>query len=276
MIRGLDHIAIAVRDFDAATDGYRRLLGREPDFAPREGANRAWFRFPNMALEVIAPAQGGKAGDGPAGDRVRARLDAAGEGMWLAAFAVEDVHEASHLFTRRGLEVEPAGAAMARVRAAGLEFILASAHAAISSKPLGDPASDIDGLDHIVVGTPNPERALGLYGAKFGLDLRLDRANEKWGARQLFFRCGATVFEVGASLKAPVTPESLGGPDRFGGLAWRVTDPAAAQARIAEAGFDVSELRAGRKPGTQVFTVRDAPGGVPTLMIQQTPQLEAA
>ncbi|MBS0362574.1 MAG: VOC family protein [Proteobacteria bacterium] len=266
MITGLDHIAVAVRDFDSGVDGYRRLLGREPDFAPREGAKRAWFRFPNMALEVIAPD-----GAGSAGDRVRERLDAAGEGVWLCAFAVEDVAQASRLLTRRGLEVEPAGA-LARVRAAGLEFILASAHSAISSKPIGDPASDIDGLDHIVIGTPNPERALGLYGAKFGLDLRLDRANEQWGARQLFFRCGAAVFEVGASLKTPVSDD----PDRFGGLAWRVTDPRAAQARIAAAGFDVSEVRTGRKPGTSVFTVRDAPAGVPTIMIQQTPQMEAA
>ena len=37
---------------------------------------------------------------------------------------------------------------------------------------------------------------------------------------------------------------------------------------IAE-GFNVSEVRTGRKPGTKVFTVRDAPGGVPTLMLQQ-------
>ena len=42
MIEGLDHVAIAVRDFDAAVDGYRRLLGREPDLAPRDGAKRAW------------------------------------------------------------------------------------------------------------------------------------------------------------------------------------------------------------------------------------------
>ena len=266
MIEGLDHIAIAVRDFDSGVDAYRRLLGREPDFAPREGANRAWFRFRNVALEVIAPT-----GDGPAGDRVRARLDEAGEGIWLAAFAVEDVHAASRLFARRGLEVEPAGA-LARIRAAGLDFVLATAHGAIASKPLGDPASDIDGLDHLVIASPNPDRALGLYGAKFGLDLRLDRANEQWGARQLFFRCGGTVFEVGASLKTPASDD----PDRFGGLAWRVSDPEAARARIADAGFDVSDVRTGRKPGTSVFTVRNAPGGVPTLMIQQTPQLEAA
>ena len=82
----------------------------------------------------------------------------------------------------------------------------------------------------------------------------------------MFFRCGTAVFEVGASLRTPATDE----PDRFGGLAWRVSDPQSAQARMASAGFDVSEVRTGRKPGTKVFTVRDAPGGVPTLMIQQS------
>jgi hypothetical protein len=37
---------------------------------------------------------------------------------------------------------------------------------------------------------------------------------------------------------------------------------------IRTAGFDVSELRDGRKPGTRVFTVRDGSCGVPTLMIE--------
>ena len=268
MIRALDHIAIAVTDFDAAVDGYRRLLGREPDLEPRDGANRAWFRFSNMALEVISPT-----GEGGAGDRVRAQLDAAGDGTWLAAFQVDDVAAASRLLSRRGLEVEPIGA-LARVRAAGLTFVLTPKSDAPLSPPTQSQAAAVAALDHLVVHTPNPDRALGLYGAKFGLDLRLDRGNQQWGARQLFFRCGGAVFEVGASLKAPVTPESLGAPDRFGGLAWRVTDPDAAQARLAAAGFDVSDVRTGRKPGTKVFTVRDAPGGVPTLMLMPSPQLD--
>ena len=259
MIQGLHHIAVAVRDFDASLDGYRRLLGREPDLEPRDGARRAWFRLPNMALEVIAPD-----GPGAAGDRLRARLDEAGEGTWLAAFKVDDVAEAARLLSRRGLEVEDLGA-FTRVRAAGLLFVLAPNETRPTSPPTGAEAAAVASLDHVVVSTPNPDRALGVYGAKFGLDLRLDRSNEAWGARQLFFRCGSAVFEVGASLKVPISDA----PDRFGGLAWRVTDPDAAQARMAAAGFDVSEVRTGRKPGTRVFTVRDAPGGVPTLMIQQ-------
>jgi len=267
VIRGLDHVAIAVADFDAAVDGYRRLIGREPELEPRDGADRAWFHLANMALEVIAPS-----GEGPAGDRLRARLDAAGEGTWICAFRSDDVAADARLMSRRGLEVEPYRD-VARVRAAGLDLLLTPGRiGAAISPPTGAEAAAIPALDHIVVHTPNPDRALGLYGAKFGLDLRLDRANEAWGARQLFFRCGEAVFEVGASLKAPVSDA----PDRFGGLAWRVADPDAAQARIAAAGFDVSEVRKGRKPGTKVFTVRDAPAGVPTLMLSAEPMTEAA
>jgi catechol 2,3-dioxygenase-like lactoylglutathione lyase family enzyme len=265
MISALDHVAVAVRDFDAAVEGYRRLLGREPELEPRDGADRAWFHLANMALEVIAPS-----GEGPAGDRLRARLDAAGEGLWICAFQSDDVAADARLLSRRGLDVEPFRD-VARVRAAGLDFVLTPGRIGAEPSPaLGEAA--IPGLDHVVVHTPNPDRALGLYGAKFGLDLRLDRASEKWGARQLFFRCGDSVFEVGARLNAPVTDE----PDRFGGLAWRVADPGATQARLAAAGFDVSEVRQGRKPGTKVFTVRDAPAGVPTLMLSAEPQPEPA
>jgi len=266
VITGLDHVAVAVRDFDAAVDGYRRLLGREADLEPRDGARRAWFRFPNMALEVISPD-----GAGGAGDRLRGRLEAAGEGIWLAAFRVDDVATASRLLARRGLEVEELGA-LTRVHAAGLLFVLARDPGKPLSPSIGAEEAAIAGLDHVVVHTTNPERALATYGAKFGLDLRLDRENPQWAARQLFFRCGGAVFEVGASLKAPPSD----GPDSFGGLAWRVTDAEAAQARIDAAGFDVSEVRAGRKPGTKVFTVRDAPGGAPTLMLQPSPALQDA
>ena len=150
---------------------------------------------------------------------------------------------------------------------AGLSmFLVASDGAApVLSPAIGEAAGAVSALDHVVVNTPNPDRALGLYGAKLGLDLRLDRSNADWGSRLLFFRCGAAVVEVSASLKAPVSDE----PDRLGGLAWRVDDADAAQARIAAAGLDVSEVRKGRKPGTRVFTVRSGVPGAPSLIIQQ-------
>src|SRR5206468_240833 len=87
----------------------------------------------------------------------------------------------------------------------------------------------VHALDHVVINTPNPDRALALYGARLGLDFRLDRSNPEWGSRLLFFRCGDSVVEIGAGLKSPVSDA----PDRLTGLAWRGADPQAAQARLA-------------------------------------------
>jgi catechol 2,3-dioxygenase-like lactoylglutathione lyase family enzyme len=269
MIRGLHHVAVVVRDFDAAVAGYERLLGVTP--MPRDGggARRAWFWLDNMGLEVIAPE-----GEGPAGDRVRARLDAAGEGQWLIAFHADDFDADAKLCERRGLAVSERTERAVRFDPAttgGVQVAL------MNFPPIAPTAKGhVAGLDHVVVRTANVDRAVANFGGRLGLDLRLDRANAAWGARQLFFKAGEAIVEFGASLKHPASPESFGAPDSFGGLAWRVTDADAAQAAIAAAGFDVSEVRTGRKPGTKTFTVRDAPGGVPSIMIQQSPQMEAA
>ncbi len=259
-----------MRDFEAGMDGYRRLLEIEPQIEDAGGARRAWFWLDNMGLEVVAPH-----GDGTSGDRVRGRLDAAGEGQWLVALTASDLDAETRLCERRGLAIaerteratmfEPASTGGIQVALMGFPPLPSQATA-------GLPA-----LDHVVVRTANVDRAVANFGGRLGLDLRLDRTNEAWGARQLFFRCGEGVLEFGASTKRPPSDE----PDSFGGLAWRVTDPDALHARLATDGFNVSELRTGRKPGTKVFTVRDAPsgttlGGVPTLMIQQTAALETA
>jgi catechol 2,3-dioxygenase-like lactoylglutathione lyase family enzyme len=162
------------------------------------------------------------------------------------------------MLERRGVPAD--GALLSRAGTHG------AAMALVAARPPAPPASRPDAphaLDHVVVHTPNPERAVALYGGRLGLDLRLDRANPQWGTRLLFFRCGGAVVEISADLKSPASD----GPDRITGLAWRVADPAAAQARLAAAGLDVSPVRIGRKPGTQVFTVRAGVPGAPALML---------
>ena len=285
MITGLDHVALVVRDLDAAMDGYGRLLGREANWVGRAGGVRqAWFQLPNMALDLIAPE-----GEGAFADGIRAHLEARGEGIWALAFAVSDLDAAQRLMTRRGLTASAPGeistrndqgadrfwttSSLGAADTAGIRILLVGPPrdgvAWPVSEPVGGAAAAISELDHVVIHTANPERALALYGAKLGLNLRLDRSNSDWGVRQLFFRCGSAVVEFGASLKEPVSDE----PDTFGGLAWRTTDAVAAQARIAQAGFDVSEARKGRKPGTQVFTIRSGVPAAPALIIQQNVDL---
>jgi len=278
VIEGLDHIAIVVRDLEAAAAAYGRLLGRTPLWLGHgEGIREAWFQLPNTALNLVQ-----REGPGVLGDPAAARLEAGGEGLWALGFAVADLEAERTLVTRRGVRAEPvressttSGSGETRTwrscdlnpsdtGGAQIRLVAGTAPRPISPPTAGEDAA-VSELDHVVINTANCDRAVAVYGARIGLDLRLDRSNEAWGARQLFFRCGSAVVEFGASLKAPVSDA----PDRFGGLAWRVRDADAAQARLAGEGFDVSEVRSGRKPGTRVFTLRSGAPSAPALIIQQ-------
>ena len=88
-------------------------------------------------------------------------------------------------------------------------------------------------------------------------------ATPAWGARLLFFRCGDLVVEIAHDLKKGVSD----GPDQLWGLSWRASDIAKVHARLKAAGVDVSALRTGRRPGTEVFSVNSHTEGVPTIVI---------
>ena len=82
MITAIDHIALAVRDLDVVIDGYRKMLGREPNWIGGDGgARHAWFQFPNMALDIIMPH-----GEGAFGDR----MDGGAEGRVTFSFPAGD------------------------------------------------------------------------------------------------------------------------------------------------------------------------------------------
>jgi catechol 2,3-dioxygenase-like lactoylglutathione lyase family enzyme len=289
MITDFDHVALTVRNLDETVEAYRVLLGREPNWrGTLEGARHAWFQLPNMALDINAPH-----GEGRAAEEMRAQLDKWGEGIWGIGFAVADLEAAMRTLERRGVALFPPGVtrshddngkerswriAVARRNSTHgvAQFFVERAPDATAwpvSPPTGPEDSAIAGLDHVVIRTPNADRAVAHYGARLGLDLRLDRSNEQWGSRLLFFRCGGMIVEIGASLK----PSASDGKDKFGGLAWRVRDAGAVHARLSAAKFDVSELRKGRKAGTHVFTVRSRTANVPTLMLEagQNPVAES-
>jgi catechol 2,3-dioxygenase-like lactoylglutathione lyase family enzyme len=232
MIVGLDHISVAVEDPDAAARAYQVLLG----VAPEPGPPRR-FQLANIALEITA---GGA------------------EPVFGLGLAADDLAETSRVLQRRGVPTEGDSLSLDATR--GVAIGLSGRRVATPARERPDAPH---ALDHVVIHTPNPERAVALYGGRLGLDLRLDRANPQWGSRLLFFRCGGAVVEISADLKAGVND----GPDRITGLAWRVVDAAAARARLAAAGFDVSPVRVGRKPGTEVFTVRSGVPGAPALML---------
>lgn len=275
MIAALDHIVLAARDIEAGIAAYRTLLGRDVAWrAEADGAASALFTTANVGLELVAPA-----GGGAAGERVRAALEAGGERLTSLCFRVDDIETLHRRLTRRGLAPEAiadgssvdarSGATRRwrRTRADGHGvklFFVEPADAPPASAATAD--APLTALDHVVVTTPAPDRAAALYGARLGLDMALDRTNPAWGSRLMFFRAGDMIVEVMHALK-----DGAGdGPDRLWGLSWRAADLAAARTRLIGAGLDVSEIRTGRKPGTDVFTVRSGTMGVPTLVIGRT------
>lgn len=279
MIQSLDHAVILVRDFDAAVANYEAFLARKVAWRTSgDGAATALFTLANTSIELMAAT-----GSGSTGDRVRVALGERGEGLASVAFRVSDMARMHRRLSRLGLNPEAVTETTSRNDLDGstLQWQRTRAEVAAthgirhfflemkSERPRSPEtaSSAITGLDHIVIGTPAPERAAALYGARLGLDMALDRSNPDWGVRLMFFRCGDMIVEIAHSLK-----EGAGeGPDTFRGLSWRVADIDAAQARLTGAGFNVSEVRVGRKPGTRICTIRDRTSGVPTLLIQPAP-----
>lgn len=280
MLTRIDHIALAVRDLPAATAHYQALLGCPPNWHGADGgAEHVWFQLDNMALDIIAPI-----GSGYTGDRIQAHLDARGEGIWAVAFATADIAATRHVLSRRGIEsTDPKSIRSTHIDHKGKRYWNTSVlnreathdvmMLLVETKPDAelwprstmkvDAASAVTGLDHVVISTPEPERAAALYGARLGLEMKLDRTNPEWGSRLLFFKCGDLIVEIAHDLKKGVANTA----DHAWGLSWRAADIGSLHTRLTDASFNVSAIRSGRKPGTRVFTVRDAAGTVPTIVI---------
>ncbi len=281
MITGLDHVVVLVGDIKAGAAAYQTLFARTPSWqAGSDGVERVLFTLENMTLELMAPS-----GDGATADRIRAVVADQGEGLASLCFGTNDIAKMYRRLDRLTLKPEPIAdaesqdaatgatlswkrtrAATDRTRGVRLFFLELSKERPLSVRTA--PAS-ITAMDHVVIGTADPEGAAALYGARLGLDMALDRSHPEWG-RLMFFRCGDLVVEV-AHRPGKDAPTA---PDKLRGICWRVADIGATRARLAEAGLDVSEARPGRKPGTKVMTVRNGTCGVPTLLVERTPRPE--
>ncbi len=295
-IQALDHVTIAVANLEAATGEIARLLGRRPSWRglhPQAGTGNTLFRLENTTLELLCPS-----GDGPLARVLRGWLAANGEGVLGIAFGTADADACRARLAAAGLEPEAlengigrdvdSGAyrqwrrlplPLARTRGVPMFAIQHSSPPELlpPATAFAPEAATVFALDHLVVLSGDPDASAALYGDALGLRLALDRAFPAWGSRLVFFRVGGVTVEIaarltddsatGAGSQAP-PPAPSSANDRLFGLSWRVRDAAAARERVAELGFEVSELRDGRKPGTRVFSVRSGTCGVATLMLE--------
>ena len=138
--------------------------------------------------------------------------------------------------------------------------------------PVAVVEAPVQAIDHVVVRSTDPERAVALWRDRLGLRLALDRVFEDRGLRLLFFRSGGITLEY-ATVYPPAEP---GRPDRLWGVSYRVRDLASHREHLLATGVDVSEIRVGMRPGTSVATVRSGTAGVPTLLLQVDPPSASA
>jgi len=239
VIGALDHLTLRASFQAGAVSAYETLLGRR--------AEDGRLRVSNVGLLIEDDAS-------------TARLSS-------MVFATSSLDKAERLLERRALPAKRQGDRLALSTGAthGVPIALIEIKDKAPPSPLKDSseAQSITALDHVVVRSPNPERAIALYAGRLGLDLRLDRSNPDWGSRLLFFRCGDLVVEIAHDLNKGVSDA----PDELWGLSWRTPDITRANERLKKAGVEISAPRDGRRPGTQVFTVQSHTANVPTIVI---------
>ncbi|HXL14008.1 MAG TPA: VOC family protein [Bradyrhizobium sp.] len=284
MITGLDHVVALVSDIEAGAQAYQTLFARSPAWQNSgDGAEQVLFTLDNMTLELMAPA-----GNDANAERIRSVIAEHGEGLASLCFRTSDIVKMHRRLDRLALKPEPVTEVESRDATSGATLSWKRTRTATAltrgvrlfflelakERPLSvrTAVASITAMDHVVIATADAERAAALYGARLGLDMALDRTHPDWG-RLMFFRCGDLTIEV---VHRPGKGDAADRErDRLWGLSWRVADIEATRARLAQAGVAVSDVRAGRKPGTRVLTVRSGTCGIPTLLVERTAQAAA-
>ena len=287
LVDGVDRIMIGVRNLAEAEHIYTRMLGRSPSWRYRDGGTeRVIYRLGNMSLDLVSSSETGT----PWGSLLSARLDKTGEGVIGVVFSTTDAAGTVEGLKARGLPavlfpdaevVGPAGEGrrwkplMVPDELSRHLFLMAHEHL-VPAEPL--PLAElrpglkeeeaISALDHVVVMTSDADACKRLFGEQFGIRLALDHSKPEWGVRQLFFRLGGVTLEIVQPLDPDKAPET----DHFWGLAWKAGNVTTVRDRLAREGADVSEVRKGRKKGTEVATIRKPTCGVPVLLVGPVPE----
>ena len=246
MISKLNAVVVEVTDLAAAMHDYEALTGVAGVLGPFRGDDSACFQLTNVCLRLVTT--GGR------------------QGLKQLVFQSGDLAGAKERLKSMGISVIDAESdddflSLSSDTTRGISLAVTTA---MDSTVLNDATTPlIAGLDHAVIASGDGDYTAALLSARLQLDMRLDLTNPDWDSRLMFFRCGDLIIEVYQPLSKPLPVAQ----DRFFGLSWRTLDIDETHGLLSARGFNVSPVKAGRKPGTRVCTVRDKTHGVPTLIL---------
>lgn len=229
MVNTFDRIVIAVPDLQAAIAEYQQLLGVPVPQRAADEPPAAWFILANTVIELV-----------------QSRVDTA-----LISGIVF------------GSQTSPVGdVTVANSRNLDIRLCRGTSTSDLRAQRPDIEAGDFK-VDHLVLHTSSADECIGLFGRQLGIRLALDQMVPQWGGRMLFFRAGKLTLEVIESARDKPAE------DYFWGIAYQCPNLDDTAARLSARGVALSELRAGRKPGSVVATLRSHCLGIPTLLIQQ-------
>ena len=241
-LKSLSSVFVSVEDPGRAESVYTNLLGRAP-------VEPAVFQLGRTRLIL--------------------RTGSGSEGLAALGFATPSLESwltepGRPELSPRADRLDRSSFAVLRPSSRGVPILLSEGGERPEDPGAVDPSA-VAGIDHVVVLSKDLEATRALYEDALGLRLALDRSFEERGTRLLFFRVGDTTVEIGGKLGVPPEPDA---EDVLWGIAYRVGNVDGAKERLSSLGFDLSDVRAGRKPGTRVCSVRGPTAGVPTLLIE--------
>ena len=125
-------------------------------------------------------------------------------------------------------------------------------------KTTSDPC--VKSVNQVVINTNNPDGIINLFEKNLKIRLALDKTFKEWSGRMLFFRISGVTLEV-------VESDQIHGSSDFYGIGWHTDDFKLSYESLIGKGFELSEIRKGRKPGTLVSTLKNPILGIPTILI---------
>ena len=172
---------------------------------------------------------------------------------------ISDIEEIDFNFRNRK-NVKSRLFSLKKTNSSALNLLIFDKDTSLSNK--GNYEDDtISKFNQIIIYTPDVEYLRNLFTEKLGIRLALDKVfnfGEK-DIRMMFFRIGGVTLEV---IENPDS-KSLS----YGGVGWHSENISKCHKRLIDSNFELSEIRKGRKPGTVVATIRNAPLKMPTIII---------
>ena len=120
--------------------------------------------------------------------------------------------------------------------------------------------NNVSKVNQLVIQTKDPDTIKEIFEGKLSIRLALDKTFKKWAGRMLFFRLGGVTLEV-------IEGKDIKQNSEYFGIGWHADNYNKCYDDLINDGFRLSEIRAGRKEGTLVSTLKEPILNIPTILI---------